>query len=73
MRKTDKPGAGEIHLAIPPRIRAKLEEIAGFTPLDAWVRNLIIRAAEEAQPSLKRSGLWHMHVSEWGSRDDEKG
>jgi len=66
----------EIRLPVPPRIYAKLKEIAGYRSVEQWVQDVLARAAEEAQPSLSGSGMWRMHVSEWWSlvnKDDGEG
>ena len=64
----------EIRIPVPPRIHAKLAEIAGFRSVEDWTRQLIIDAAEKAQPTLRSSGMWHMHVAEWldGEDDDDE-
>jgi len=61
----------KITLDIPPRIHAKLTEIAGFRSLEEWARNVLIRAAEEAQPSLTRSALWRSDRGAWAQQNQE--
>jgi hypothetical protein len=64
-----------ISLTVPPRVYAKLAQIAGFSSVEDWARNALIRAAEEASPSLAGSGMWHMDTGAWYSllnpADDE--
>ena len=62
-----------IHLDIPPRISAKLAEIAGVRSLDEWARNALIRAAEDAAPSLTRSAMWRGDVAGWCAAPDTEG
>lgn len=69
--KTPAP-QGEIHLTVPPRIHAKLAELAGFRTVEDWVRSVIIRAAEEVEPPLTRSSLWRGDVSAWCADAPEK-
>ena len=59
-----------INLDIPPRISAKLAEIAGFRSLEEWARSVILRAAEEAQPSLRRSALWRSDIAAWAQQNE---
>ena len=54
-----------ISLPVPPRIYAKLKELAGYRSVEEWARGALIDAAEEASPSLRSSGMWSMHTSEW--------
>jgi len=63
------PDGNAINLAVPSRIHAKLAEIAGFSSVQDWARSVILRAAEEASPNLKRSGLWRSDVSAWAAAD----
>ncbi len=59
------PDGAAINLPVPPRIHAKLAEIAGFRSVEEWALSALIRAAEEAQPSLARSALWRGDVTSW--------
>lgn len=65
----------EIRLPVPPKIYAKLRDIAGYRSVEEWARSALVSAAEEASPELTGSGMWSMHVSEWYSlvnpRDNE--
>jgi hypothetical protein len=56
-----------IILPVPPRIYAKLKEIAGYRSVEEWARGALIDAAEEASPSLRSSGMWRGDTSEWYS------
>lgn len=72
---TGKPDTPEIRLPVPPRVYAKLKDIADYRSVEEWARSALVRAAEEASPALASSGLWSMHTSEWYSlvnpSDDE--
>lgn len=72
---TTKPDVPEIRLPVPPRVYAKLKEIAGCRSVEDWARTALVDAAEEASPSLRGSGMWHMDTGKWYSlinpSDDE--
>jgi len=55
---TAKPDAPEIRLPVPPRVYAKLKEIAGYRSVEDWARSALVDAAEEASPSLRDSRMW---------------
>ena len=62
------PADPEIRIPVPPRVYAKLAEVARpFGSVERWARHVLAEAAEEAQPSLRDSGLWSMHCSEWST------
>ena len=69
------PDSDAISLPVPPRVYAKLKEIAGSSSVENWARRALIDAAEEASPSLRDSGMWSMDTGEWYSlvnpSDDE--
>lgn len=66
----------EIRLLVPPRVYAKLKEIAGSRGVENWARSALVDAAEDASPSLRSSGMWSMDTGAWYSllnpRDDEE-
>ncbi len=70
------PAADEIRLPVPPRVHAKLQEIAGHRGVENWARSALVDAAEEASPSLRSSGMWSMDTGAWYSllnpSDDEE-
>ena len=73
---TAKPEPNEIRLPVPPRVYAKLKELAGgYGTVENWARSALIDAAEEASPSLRDSGMWCMDTGAWYSllnpSDDE--
>lgn len=65
-------GVVPLTLAIPVAVHKKLTEIAGYQSPETWARHTLIRAMEEAQPDLRTSGLWHMHISAWHDGDEEQ-
>ena len=72
---TATPDIPEIRLPVPPRVYAKLKEIASYRSVEDWARSALVAAAEEASPSLTSSGMWSMDTSAWYSllhpSDDE--
>lgn len=60
-------------LSVPAPVHGKLTEIAGSQSPEEWARNVLIRAMEEAQPSLRTSGLWNLHKSSWYDQDTKEG
>jgi hypothetical protein len=58
----------EIRIPVPPRVYAKLTEVArSYGSVERWAQDALARAAEEAQPALKDSGLWRTHMSDWSA------
>jgi hypothetical protein len=61
------PAGDVISLPVPPRIYAKLKQIAGYRSVEEWARSALIAAAEEASPDLASSRMWSMDTGEWHS------
>lgn len=62
-----EPQTKTLSLEIPASVHTRLTEIAHgqSVSLEMWTRRVMVAGAEDAQPSLSRSGLWHLHLSDW--------
>lgn len=73
---TPTPDTPEIRISVPPRVYAKLKELAGYQGVENWARNALVAAAEEASPALRDSGMWRIDTGAWYSllnpADDEE-
>jgi hypothetical protein len=62
-----------IQIPVPVQLRGKLTKIAAeqHRTLEDWIKDLLIRAAEEREPRLARSMMWRDDVAAWRVAEED--